>query len=44
MAIMVIFHMMFNIYRSGGPVYLMYDKYDESWSCESSSGRSYDVR
>jgi len=29
---------------SGRPAYLMYDKYDESWSCESSSGSSYDVR
>jgi len=24
--------------------YLMYDKYDESWSCESSGGSSYHVR
>jgi hypothetical protein len=26
------------------PAYLMYDKYDESWSCESASGYSYNVR
>ena len=33
------------IYNSSGkPAYLMYDKYDESWSCESASGYSYDVR
>jgi len=29
---------------SGKPAYLMYDKYDESWSCESSSGNSFHVR
>ena len=26
-----------------GGAYLMYDKYDESWSCEASFGSSYDV-
>jgi len=31
-------------YFSGNkPAYLMYDKYDESWSIESSGGHSYDI-
>lgn len=32
------------IFRSSRPAYLMYDKYDETWSCESSSGESFHVR
>jgi len=31
------------IFSSNRPAYLMYDKYDASWSCESSGGTSYDV-
>jgi len=31
-------------YSSGKAAYLMYDKYDESWSCESVTGISYEVR
>jgi hypothetical protein len=30
--------------RGRGPAYLMYDKYDESWSCEDSGGDSHNVR
>jgi hypothetical protein len=32
------------IFQSRGAAYLMYDKYDESWSCEDSYGKSYHVK
>jgi len=33
-----------DIYQSRGkPAYLMYDKYDESWSCEDTQGNSHNV-
>jgi len=33
-----------SMFSNGRAAYLMYDKYDESWSCESSSGTSHEVR
>jgi len=33
-----------NAFNNGKAAYLMYDKYDESWSCENSSGHSLPVR
>jgi len=32
------------MFSNGRAAYLMYDKYDESWSCESASGTSREVR
>jgi hypothetical protein len=33
-----------SMFSNGGVAYLMYDKYDESWSCEAANGASYEVR